>query len=216
MTTNPSHLASATEDPPKASLLRFPPELLSHIASNLDLPSLTLLSLVSREIWAAAQPHLYNEVALGWAIGVDEDGVVDVEGLEQLKAVVRRAVESLAQDRQRCHFIRQLRILEYGWMGEKEMNGLAKIVDQSRIEVLQMVSWFPEWHAPSSSSCFFAGSQSKHGDGRLRAFPRTSLGRRQPSAPAAHPRLFSGTHYGAQAARVPGVNSSRLDRLWHR
>ncbi|ORY41180.1 hypothetical protein BCR35DRAFT_311357 [Leucosporidium creatinivorum] len=136
---DPSSLQPNATSPDQLQLLDLPTELLSQIASHHSPEDLISFSNASTLLRDVSCPLRYEQITLGWAIGVDEEGEIDVEGLLKLKKTVREMLEDLATNGRKLECVRTLRILEYGWFGQREWELLKQVAERVTVlETLQM------------------------------------------------------------------------------
>lgn len=136
-------LSSNSTTSEQLQLADLPPELLSQIAAHHSGPDLTSFANASTLLRDVSCPLRYEQITLGWAIGVDEEGEIDMDGFLQLKKTVREMLEDLAADSRKLACVRTLRILEYSWYGEREWELMAQAVGRATVlETVQMVSPF--------------------------------------------------------------------------
>lgn len=114
---------------------------MTQIAFQVNSQDLVALSNTCRLFRDASSAARYETVTFGWAVGVDDDGNIDIDGLVNLQRVVREMLADLASNELKLSSLRTLRLLEYSWMGEEEIELLKQVVDRATgLEVLQMVS----------------------------------------------------------------------------
>ncbi|BGP20984.1 hypothetical protein JCM10213_000189 [Rhodosporidiobolus nylandii] len=122
---------------PDPNLSSVPPELLSIICFHLNRRSLASFALTSSRNYAAALPILYRHIKLPYTLpaAFEAGERADSEGevQERQKAVIRAALESLAEDEAKCRMIRVVEVRNYGkWLSARDAELPEKVVKQAQ------------------------------------------------------------------------------------
>lgn len=167
----------------------------------------------------------YETVSLGWAVGTRYDDAGDIEvdqdSLLKQQKVVREMLEDLAADEGKLACVRTLRVLEYSWYGEREMQLLEKIVrGATGLGTVQMVrslglrtrfqgADLARRRRSTRTRCVSPTSSSSHSSGRPSS-PRLSctpsLARRGP--PSRSSSTDSSAH--SPVSILPATRSTRM------
>lgn len=199
-----SACSSTTE---QLQLLDLPPELLGQIAAHHSTPEdLHSFSNASSLLRDVSYPLRYKEITLGWAIGVDQEGEIDIDSLLQLKKTVREMSEDLARDARKAEVLKTLRILEYGWYGQEEWTLLKQVLERATVlETVQMVRLSRARRAPHCELTLAppsAGSQRRNSNRGLPRAHRYLLAGAEASANAPQLHRPAGTGDSSQFRRV--------------
>ncbi|GAA5944358.1 hypothetical protein JCM10213_003237 [Rhodosporidiobolus nylandii] len=120
---------------PDPNLSSIPPELLSVICFHLNRRSLASFALTSSRNHAAAVPILYRHFKLPYTLA-DENGEgerFEGEKQQEQKKVIKAALESLAQNPERCKLLRIVEAWNWGqWFDVETAKNFKAVLDQAQ------------------------------------------------------------------------------------